>query len=115
MSNKMKVLPLYRLDEMSEEMGESIKNVKSVLTEQERLVRVINESKEAESFEQFVKGINETISKNIIQLEQLEKRKQQLDSAIVAANENSLIAEAVSNLCYAVGIFGPGITETDLN
>lgn len=96
---------LYRLEEMSDAMAQSIENAHKVAREQEALLDVVKSCDKAKDFEGFIKEMDESTINTYNQIEKLIGRKDKLDAAIEICSENKKCEEVMNLLLAAFGIF----------
>lgn len=96
---------LYRLEEMSDSMGQTIEHVRKLTREQEALLAVIKASNKAKDFASFIKEMDDTIVNNYKQIEKLLSRKETLDKAIKACKNDKKCEDVMNLLLVAFGIF----------
>lgn len=96
---------LYRLEEMSDSMTQSIDHVRKITQEQEELLAVVKISDKAKTFESFIKEMDETIINNYKQIEVLIGRRDALDKVIKICKNDENCEEAMTLLLNAFSIF----------
>lgn len=96
---------LYRLEEMSDSMTQSIDHVRKITQEQEELLAVVKVSDKAKTFKSFIKEMDETIINNYKQIEVLIGRRNALDKVIKICKNDENYEEAMTLLLNAFGIF----------
>ena len=95
----------YRLEEMSEAMKQSIANAKKVREEQDELVNIVLESSKASKFRDFTKNMEQQIENINKQTETLSVRSALLDNVVKACKDDDKVAEIVTMLVTALGVF----------
>lgn len=93
-----------RLIEMQEEMEKSIDNAKTVKSQQEKLVEIL-EREAPEEFEDFIKGTKATIESMDDQIFRLSGRADQLYGVIEAAKDDVEVRLVIEDLVEALGLF----------
>lgn len=96
---------LYRLEEMSESMIQSLANLEKVTNEQLELCQILESTKTVSDFKSFIDATrlqNENLS---TQIGTLSVRQSQLNECINRCKENEEIKSAVMLLIDALGVF----------
>lgn len=96
---------LYRLEEMSESMIQSLANLEKVTNEQLELCQILESTKTVSDFKSFIDATrlqNENLSN---QIGTLSVRQSQLNECINRCKENEEIKAAVMLLIDALGVF----------
>ena len=95
---------VYMLDEMLSEMEKSIENAKTVKSQQERLIEIVNTAEDAERFKDFVDGMKTQIENISKQIEQLQIKIEYTKAVISRCKKDEM--KALTDLIFKVfGIF----------
>lgn len=115
MENKKEQIELqdycYRIDEMRDQMLQSLMNIEKILTQQNRLMDFVKEGikndtdEEKQSYEEFLKETETQNQKLEEQKTILSKRIGILALILEKCKDNKENAELISLLCEALGIF----------
>lgn len=96
---------LYRLEEMSDSMTQSIENAHKVVKEQKALIALVKSSDKAKDFESFVKELDTNTTATCDQIKKLIARKDKLEEAIKLCKNNKQNEDVMNLLLDAFGIF----------
>lgn len=95
----------YRLDEMSEAIADSMKNIEHVISEQEGLNALISDIDKEKRFEGFCKSLIESTNQLKSQLNELSTRKELIVKLIDKVRSDSNNKETFTLMCKAFGLF----------
>lgn len=95
---------VYRLEEMSTEMEQSINNVVKVLDNQKQLVEYVAKA-EGNVFESLVNELNMSNTNLESQLNTMNTRHDLLIDVLTICKDNELVKDAVNKLLAALGVF----------
>ena len=94
----------FLLDEMAEEMNNTLKHIEKVMSEQKELVELVKKNDKDDKFKTFIKEASESINKLEDQLNTLQVRYQRLASVLEVCHNNEQTAVIISTLCLALGV-----------
>ena len=95
---------VHMLDEMLDEMQKSIENAKTVKSQQEILVEIVEAAEDAEKFTDFVDGMKKQIENISKQIEQLQIKIEYTKAIISRCKKDEM--KALTDLIFKVfGIF----------
>ena len=101
----------FMLIETADEMERTLSHIDKVTAEQNELIELINKSDKAKKFEDFTHSLENDINDTRAQKEHLEKRHAMLREVINVCQSNADVANVVSTLCRAFGIFAANMSE----
>lgn len=101
----------FMLIETADEMERTLSHIDKVTAEQNELIELVNESDKAKKFESFTHSLKNDIDNTLNQKAQLKVRLAMLCDVIKECQSNTRIANVVSTLCRAFGIFGTNMLE----
>lgn len=101
----------FMLIETADEMERTLSHIDKVTAEQNELVELINKSDKAKKFEDFTHSLKNDIDNTLNQKARLETRLAMLRDVISVCQSNADVANVVSTLCRAFGIFGTNMPE----
>lgn len=96
---------LYRLEEMSESMIQSLANLEKVKNEQLELCRILESTITVNDFTNFINATRQQNENLSNQIGTLSTRQSQLNECINRCKENEEIKSAVMLLIDALGVF----------
>lgn len=91
----------YKLIELKDSMDEAIKNIISVIDQQEELYKVINVSDKKEFFENFINEMSKNTENLKNQATTMSKRLDYLENVLNNLNDNN--REIIYELLLAIG------------
>jgi len=94
------------LIETADEMSNTIAHVDEVINEQNALVALIVQNDKDNKFEKFIESMKKQIDNTAQQKATLVKRFEALKEVVEECQADEKIAETVTKLCIALGIFG---------
>ena len=98
---------IYRLQEMSDSMQDSLKNIDKVKEEQKGLIEIIEKSDRYEDYKDFIEELKKQIDSMSKQKENLEKRANLLKELLFGIDKEILTARsAVNGLLVILNVFG---------
>lgn len=101
----------YRLEELFTQLENTTNNILDVIKKQEMLIEIVEKSEEKKQFVEFINDMNKQIEDETRQLDIINKRITSLRSVLFTLKNNDTIAEFLSELSDALGIFEPGNDE----
>ena len=101
----------FMLIETADEMERTLSHIDKVTAEQNELIELVNKSDKAKKFESFTHSLKNDINNTLSQKTQLEERLAMLRDVIKECQADSHVANVVSTLCRAFGIFGTNMPE----
>lgn len=101
----------FMLIETADEMERTLSHIDKVTAEQNELIELINNSDKAKKFKVFTHSLEDDINNTRAQKEHLEKRHAMLRDVIKECQADSHVANVVSTLCRAFGIFGQNVND----
>lgn len=101
----------FMLIETADEMERTLSHIDKVTAEQNELIELVNKSDKAKKFESFTHSLKNDINNTLNQKARLETRLTMLRDVINVCQSNANVANVVSTLCRAFGIFGTNIPE----
>lgn len=101
----------FMLIETADEMERTLSHIDKVTAEQNELIELVNKSDKAKKFEDFTHSLKNDINNTFNQKAQLKERLAMLRDVIKECQVDSHIANVVSTLCRAFGIFGTNMPE----
>lgn len=96
---------IYRLEEIRDEEFTTIKNVKKVIEEQNKLVELVVNADKDLTFKSFVDKLSESIENYKKQIETLEQKANLLNRVIELSDDDRDIKESINMLIEAIGLF----------
>ena len=103
----------HMLIETADEMSNTIAHVDEVTNEQNAIVALVAQNDKDNKFEKFIVSMKEQIDNTLQQKATLVKRLEMLKKVVEACQADEKIAETVTRLCIAFGIFGAQAEEED--
>lgn len=101
----------FMLIETADEMERTLSHIDKVTAEQNELIELVNKSDKAKKFESFTHSLKNDIDNTLNQKAQLEERLAMFHDVIKECQADSHVANVVSTLCRAFGIFGTNMPE----
>lgn len=96
----------HMLIETADEMSNTIAHVDEVINEQNALVALVVQNDKDNKFEKFIESMKKQIDDTTQQKATLVKRFETLKEVVEECQADEKIAEIVTKLCIAFGIFG---------
>lgn len=96
---------LFRLEEMSESMIQSISNIEKISNEQIELCHILEEAETENDFTAFIEATKRQTENLSSQVGTLANRQALLNQVIVKCKKNEEIKQVVLQLVDALGIF----------
>lgn len=94
----------YRLIELVDEMNKSVENAKSVISQQLKLVEVIEHSEDKDMFNDFIKTLNVSTEDQKTKIADCELRAAQIQELIEMCKESEDAVHACSLILEGLGI-----------
>lgn len=95
---------IYKLEEMLEDMNQSINNLNEVIIKQIELNDIIKESSKKEDFEDFLKSSEESIERMSDQIKELNNRRTLLSQIITEVKDNTVDKDTLGKLMNLLGL-----------
>ena len=96
---------LYKFEEMADAMQKSIENIEKIVSQQVKLINVIENNNEDKSFDEFLVESKSQTEKLNEQLNVLKHRQETLLLVIKKCKEDEKCSEVLSLLSDALGMF----------
>lgn len=102
--------PLLKLEEIVDDMSMAIDNLKTVLAQQHDLIEIVNSSEKAETFKEFIKGIETDCKDKSHQLDVLTDNQFRLKTLIESVNASpnkEEIVDVIGSIFIAFNVMSP--------
>lgn len=96
---------VFMFNEMAEAMGKSIENIEQVISDQELLLQVLEESNHVERFADFIEANKKQLENLQKQYDELKTRKKKLEQVMFNAKHNITVEHVLELLIDALGLF----------
>ena len=105
MNENQNTSKLYRLEEMLDSIEASLDNIKTVKTQQEHLLKLVEDNDEKHEFEEFLKESKEQLEKLSKQFIELSTRYTFLKAVVEKCKNDKKVEEIIDQLILGIGMF----------